>query len=94
MMISSIGYVLIRGMIFCKSAIILLLVLYRAIDAYSDVFQRIPFSNKINVSDLAGKVQFYQLDLYNSLWFSLLLTKSLMISSIVICLTNLYLQLS
>ncbi|WP_302992363.1 lipopolysaccharide biosynthesis protein [uncultured Streptococcus sp.] len=90
MIITSVGYVIIQGYDLYKSVIILLLVLYRAIDAYSDVFQG--YFQQQNRSDLAGKVQFYRS------WtciiffgFSLLLTKSLMISSIIICLINLIL---
>ena len=90
MIIASIGYVFIQGYDFYKSAIILLLVLYRAIDAYSDVFQG--YFQQQNRSDLAGKVQFYRSWICIIVFgFSLLLTKSLMISSIVICLTNLLL---
>ena len=90
MIIASVGYVFIQGYDFYKSAIILLLVLYRAIDAYSDVFQG--YFQQQNRSDLAGKVQFYRSWICIIVFgFSLLLTKSLMISSIVICLTNLLL---
>ena len=90
MIIASVGYVFIQGYDFYKSAIILLLVLYRAIDAYSDVFQG--YFQQKNRSDLAGKVQFYRSWICIIVFgFSLLLTKSLMISSIVICLINLLL---
>ena len=90
MIIASVGYVFIQGYDFYKSAIILLLVLYRAIDAYSDVFQG--YFQQQNRSDLAGKVQFYRSWICIIVFgFSLLLTKSLMISSIVICLINLLL---
>ena len=90
MIIASVGYVFIQGYDFYKSAIILLLVLYRAIDAYSDVFQG--YFQQKNRSDLAGKVQFYRSWIFIIVFgFSLLLTKSLMISSIVICLINLLL---
>ena len=90
MIITSVVYVFIQGYDFYKSAIILLLVLYRAIDAYSDVFQG--YFQQQNRSDLAGKVQFYRSWICIIVFgFSLLLTKSLMISSIVICLTNLLL---
>ena len=66
------------------------MVLYRAIDAYSDVFQG--YFQQQNRSDLAGKVQFYRSWICIIVFgFSLLLTKSLMISSIVICLINLIL---
>ena len=90
MIIASVGYVFIQGYDFYKSAIILLLVLYRAIDAYSDVFQG--YFQQKNRSDFAGKVQFYRSWICIIVFgFSLLLTKSLMISSIVICLINLLL---
>ena len=90
MIIASVGYVFIQGYDFYKSAIILLLVLYRAIDAYSDVFQG--YFQQKNRSDLAGKVPFYRSWIFIIVFgFSLLLTKSLMISSIVICLINLLL---
>ena len=53
--------------------------LYRAIDAYSDVFQG--YFQQQNRSDLAGKVQFYR-SWISILVFglSLILAKSLMIS--------------
>lgn len=90
MMITSFGYVIIQGYDLYKSIIILLLVLYRAIDAYSDVFQG--YFQQQNRSDLAGKVQFYRSWICIIVFgFSLFLTKSLMISSIVICLINLIL---
>ena len=90
MMVTSVGYVFIQGYDLYKSIIILLLVLYRAIDAYSDVFQG--YFQQQNRSDLAGQVQFYRSWICIIVFgFSLLLTKSLMISSIVICLINLIL---
>lgn len=90
MMITSFGYVIIQSYDLYKSIIILLLVLYRAIDAYSDVFQG--YFQQQNRSDLAGKVQFYRSWIGIIVFgFSLFLTKSLMISSIVICLINLIL---
>ena len=90
MILTSVGYVIFQGYDLYKSIIILLLVLYRAIDAYSDVFQG-DFQQQ-NRSDLAGKVQFYRSWICIIVFgFSLLLTKSLMISSIVICLINLIL---
>ena len=90
MILTSVGYVIFQGYDLYKSIIILLLVLYRAIDAYSDVFQG--YFQQQNRSDLAGKVQFYRSWICIIVFgFSLLLTKSLMISSIVICLINLIL---
>ena len=91
MILTSVGYVIFQGYDLYKSIIILLLVLYRAIDAYSDVFQG--YFQQQNRSDLAGKVQFYRSWICIIVFgFSLLLTKSLMISSIVICLINLILK--
>ena len=90
MILTSVGYVIFQGYDLYKSIIILLLVLYRAIDAYSDVFQG--YFQQQNRSDLAGKVQFYRSWICIIVFgFSLFLTKSLMISSIVICLINLIL---
>ena len=90
MIITSVVYVFIQEYDVYKSVIILLLVLYRAIDAYSDVFQG--YFQQQNRSDLAGKIQFYRSWICLIVFgFSLLLTKSLMISSIVICLINLLL---
>ena len=90
MILTSVGYVIFQGYDLYKSIIILLLVLYRAIDAYSDVFQG--YFQQQNRSDLAGKVQFYRRWICIIVFgFSLLLTKLLMISSIVICLINLIL---
>ena len=90
MILTSVGYVIFQGYDLYKSIIILLLVLYRAIDAYSDVFQG--YFQQQNRSDLAGKVQFYRSWICIIVFgFSLLLTKSLMISIIVICLINLIL---
>ena len=91
MILTSVGYVIFQGYDLYKSIIILLLVLYRAIDAYSDVFQG--YFQQQNRSDLAGKVQFYRSWICIIVFgFSLLLTKSLMISSIGICLINLILK--
>lgn len=90
MLLTSLGYIFVQGYSFYKAVIILLLVLYRAIDAYSDVFQG--YFQQQNRSDLAGKVQFYR-SWISILVFglSLILAKSLMISSTIICLINLLL---
>lgn len=84
MLLTSLGYIFVQGYSFYKAVIILLLVLYRAIDAYSDVFQG--YFQQQNRSDLAGKVQFYR-SWISILVFglSLILAKSLMISSTIIC---------
>ena len=58
MLITSLGYVFVQGYDLYKAIIILLLVFYRAIDAYSDVFQG--YFQQRNRSDLAGKVQFFR----------------------------------
>ena len=87
MFLTSFIYTLWQGYDIYKSSIILLLVLYRAIDAYSDVFQGL-FQQK-NRSDLAGKVQFYRSWICMLIFaIVLLLTKSLMVASIVICCAN------
>ena len=90
MLLTSLGYIFVQGYSFYKAVIILLLVLYRAVDAYSDVFQG--YFQQQNRSDLAGKVQFYR-SWVSILGFglSLILTKSLMISSAIICLINIIL---
>ena len=70
-----------------KASIILLLVLYRSMDAYSDVFQGL-FQQK-NRSDLAGKVQFYRSWICMLIFATtLLFTGSLMTASIAICFVN------
>ena len=90
MLLTSLGYIFVQGYSFYKAVIILLLVLYRAVDAYSDVFQG--YFQQQNRSDLAGKVQFYRSWLSILVFgLSLILTKSLMISSAIICLINLFL---
>lgn len=90
MLLTSLGYIFAQGYSFYKAVIILLLVLYRAIDAYSDVFQG--YFQQRNRSDLAGKVQFYRSWVSMlSFGLSLVLTKSLMISSAIICLINIVL---
>ena len=87
MILTSFIYTLWQGYDVYKSSIILLLVLYRAIDAYSDVFQGL-FQQK-NRSDLAGKVQFYRSWICMLIFATvLLLTKSLMVASIAICCAN------
>ena len=87
MIFTSFIYTLWQGYDIYKSSIILLLVLYRAIDSYSDVFQGL-FQQK-NRSDLAGKVQFYRSWICMLIFaIVLLLTKSLMVASIVICCAN------
>ena len=90
MLLTSLAYIFVQGYSFYKAVIILLLVLYRAVDAYSDVFQG--YFQQQNRSDLAGKVQFYRSWLSILVFgLSLMLTKSLMISSAIICLINLFL---
>ena len=58
MILTSFFYIIIQGYDLYKSFIVLLLVLYRAFDAYSDVFQG--FFQQHNRSDLAGKILFYR----------------------------------
>ena len=90
MLITSLGYVFVQGYDLYKAIIILLLVFYRAIDAYSDVFQG--YFQQRNRSDLAGKVQFFRSWVCILVFgLSLLLTKSLLLSSGIICLINLFL---
>ena len=90
MLLTSLFYVCWQGYDIYKSAIIFLLVFYRAIDAYSDVFQG--FFQQKNRSDLAGKIQFHRSWLCMLVFaVVLLLTKSLLFASLIIGLVNLVL---
>ncbi|WP_438672390.1 lipopolysaccharide biosynthesis protein [Streptococcus anginosus] len=90
MLVSSFFYVIWQGYDVYKSIIIFLLVCYRALDAYSDVFQG--FFQQKNRSDLAGKIQFYRSWICILIFaLFLLLTKSLLVASLTICLVNLLL---
>ena len=90
MLLTSLFYVCWQGYDIYKSAIIFLLVFYRAIDAYSDVFQG--FFQQKNRSDLAGKIQFHRSWLCMLVFaIVLLFTKSLLFASLIICLVNLVL---
>lgn len=87
MLVTTLFYILWQGYDTYKASIVFLLILYRAIDAYSDVFQG--FFQQKSRSDLAGKIQFYRS------WFCILvfalvlwLTKSLMGASVAICCMN------
>ena len=90
MLLTSLFYVCWQDYDIYKSAIIFLLVFYRAIDAYSDVFQG--FFQQKNRSDLAGKIQFHRSWLCMLVFaVVLLLTKSLLFASLMIGLVNLVL---
>ncbi|WP_204355536.1 lipopolysaccharide biosynthesis protein [Streptococcus intermedius] len=92
MLVTSLFYVIWQSYDIYKSSIIFLLVLYRALDAYSDVFQG--FFQQKNRSDLAGKIQFYRSWLCMLIFaFILLFTKSLLLASLMICFINLALTL-
>ena len=87
MILTSFFYTLWQSYDLYKASIILLLVLYRSMDAYSDVFQGL-FQQK-NRSDLAGKVQFYRSWICMLIFATILLfTGSLMAASIAICFVN------
>lgn len=87
MILTSFFYTLWQSYDLYKASIILLLVLYRSMDAYSDVFQGL-FQQK-NRSDLAGKVQFYRSWICMLIFATtLLFTGSLMAASIAICFVN------
>ncbi|WP_148881269.1 lipopolysaccharide biosynthesis protein [Streptococcus sp. Marseille-P7376] len=87
MILTSFFYILWQSYDLYKASIILLLVLYRSMDAYSDVFQGL-FQQK-NRSDLAGKVQFYRSWICMLIFATtLLFTGSLMAASIAICFVN------
>ncbi|MGT2764149.1 lipopolysaccharide biosynthesis protein [Streptococcus intermedius] len=92
MLVTSLFYVIWQSYDIYKSSIIFLLVLYRALDAYSDVFQG--FFQQKNRSDLAGKIQFYRSWLCMLIFaLVLLFTKSLLLASLMICFINLALTL-
>ena len=92
MLVISLFYVIWQSYDIYKSSIIFLLVLYRALDAYSDVFQG--FFQQKNRSDLAGKIQFYRSWLCMLIFaLVLLFTKSLLLASLMICFINLALTL-
>ena len=92
MLVTSLFYVIWQSYDIYKSSIIFLLVLYRALDAYSDVFQG--FFQQKNRSDLAGKIQFYRSWLCMLIFALILLfTKSLLLASLMICFINLALTL-
>lgn len=92
MLVTSLFYVIWQGYDIYKSSIIFFLVLYRALDAYSDVFQG--FFQQKNRSDLAGKIQFYRSWLCMLIFaLVLLFTKSLLLASLMICFINLALTL-
>ena len=92
MLVTSLLYVIWQGYDVYKSSIIFLLVFYRALDAYSDVFQG--FFQQKNRSDLAGKIQFYRSWVCMIIFaLALLFTRSLMAASLIICLVNLVLTL-
>ena len=92
MLVISLFYVIWQSYDIYKSSIIFFLVLYRALDAYSDVFQG--FFQQKNRSDLAGKIQFYRSWLCMLIFaLVLLFTKSLLLASLMICFINLALTL-
>ncbi|MGO5580211.1 lipopolysaccharide biosynthesis protein [Streptococcus milleri] len=92
MLVTSLFYVIWQSYDIYKSSIIFFLVLYRALDAYSDVFQG--FFQQKNRSDLAGKIQFYRSWLCMLIFaLVLLFTKSLLLASLMICFINLALTL-
>lgn len=92
MLVISLFYVIWQNYDIYKSSIIFLLVLYRALDAYSDVFQG--FFQQKNRSDLTGKIQFYRSWLCMLIFaLVLLFTKSLLLASLMICFINLALTL-
>lgn len=92
MILTSFFYIIIQGYDLYKSLIVLLLVLYRAFDAYSDVFQG--FFQQHNRSDLAGKILFYRSWVCIIIFgLCLFLSNSLMISSVIVCLANIFLTI-
>jgi putative exopolysaccharide biosynthesis protein len=92
MILTSFFYIIIQGYNLYKSLIVLLLVLYRAFDAYSDVFQG--FFQQHNRSDLAGKILFYRSWVCIIIFgLCLFLSNSLMISSVIVCLANIFLTI-
>jgi putative exopolysaccharide biosynthesis protein len=92
MLATAVAYIIWQGYDFYKASIIFLLVFYRAIDAYSDVFQGL-FQQR-NRSDLAGKIQFYR-SCFCMLLFggTIFVTKSLLLASFVIGIVNLMLTI-
>ena len=92
MILTSFFYIIIQGYDLYKSLIVLLLVLYRAFDAYSYVFQG--FFQQHNRSDLAGKILFYRSWVCIIIFgLCLFLSNSLMISSVIVCLANIFLTI-
>ncbi len=88
MMITTILFIRFNQYDFEKSIVLFLLVLCRAIDAFSDVFQG--YYQQRNRSDLAGKILFYRsLAIMLGFLSVLLVTKSLMLACLGIFLLNL-----
>lgn len=86
MIVSSIGYILIKQFDLYKAFVVLIICLFRAVDALADVYEGY-FQQKERL-DLAGKAVTYRIVIAIALFaISLLLFKNLLISSFVLLLS-------